>query len=527
MLNSAYEAPKQVLPLAGAGQSESTAKIARLMTAVLWCGVVACGLVFLYLLQQHAVTGQRQFSNPASMLMVYGLPVILGLLLAAATRLRPASRTNLTLLLISAAVALYLGEALLSYVGPRISAANATLWSVGENPDDTPQVIKQEIERVAAAAGVRFDTRRRLEVITELRGRGIRAVPGMSPAPLLHVEPNGNLRSALTLEGKEFLPLGGVSRSMTVLCNESGEHVDYMSDERGFHNPEGTWSLQPLEITAIGDSFAHGYCVPSNENFVARLRDRYPRTLNLGIAGTGPLAQWAVLLEYVAPIRPAVVLWFFYEENDLKELMQEVRSPLLMRYADGEFSQGLSGLQDEIDATLGQHYDEALAQAHQFDRVITQERRTDEGSAVAALRAVIAPAQLTYIRGRLGQVLRVATRELEGPTMDLFGAILKEAGTLVGSWGGEIYFVYLPSRDRFAFGRQFKKDEVLGIARDAGIRIIDVEAAFRDTGDPLALFPFRRFGHYNEAGHQLVSETVLKALASDVSPDVEVDLNLD
>jgi hypothetical protein len=185
-----------------------------------------------------------------------------------------------------------------------------------------------------------------------------------------------------------------------------------------------------------------------------------------------------------------------------------------MSYADGEFSQGLSGLQDEIDAALGRHYDQAIAREHEFDRVIARESRTDEGTITRALKTVLAPAQLTYIRGLLGQVLRVATRELHGPPMDLFNSIVKKADTLVGSWGGELHFVYLPSRDRFARGRQFRKDEVLGIVRDAGIRVIDVEATFRETGDPLALFPFRRFGHYNEAGHRLVAETVLKALES-------------
>ena len=45
--------------------------------------------------------------------------------------------------------------------------------------------------------------------------------------------------------------------------------------------------------------------------------------------------------------------------------------------------------------------------------------------------------------------------------------------------------------------------------------MIDVEPAFEARPDPLSLFPFRRFGHYNEAGNQIVAATVLEALASD------------
>lgn len=441
------------------------------------------------------------------MLVYYGLPLLSALLLVAATRLRPAPRTNLALLLVSVVASLFLGEVLLSYVDGRISATRATFW-----PTAHSQAIKRQIERIAAADGVRFDTRSRLEVITELRGRGSRAVPGMLLGPLLREEPDGSLRSVLTLDGAEFLPLGGVSRSVTVLCNETGEYVVYDSDERGFHNPEGIWSSQSLEIAALGDSYTHGYCVPSTANFVARLRDRHPRALNLGIASTGPLAQWAAFLEYVPPLRPGVVLWFFYEENDLRDLAEEARSPLLMRYADGGFSQGLPGLQDEIDAALTRLFDEAIARGLE----------TDDGEAVRspreALRTVLRPARLRHLRRRLGLLPPAGVASDVGePLMDLFRAILRQADALIGSWGGALYFVYLPARDRFAAGHEFRKEEVLSAVRGAGLPVIDLEAAFRESGDPLRLFPFRRFGHYNEAGHRLVAETVLEALASDGS----------
>jgi len=37
----------------------------------------------------------------------------------------------------------------------------------------------------------------------------------------------------------------------------------------------------------------------------------------------------------------------------------------------------------------------------------------------------------------------------------------------------------------------------LGLVRALQIPMIDIEPAFRLQGDPLSLFPFRRFGHYN------------------------------
>ena len=45
------------------------------------------------------------------------------------------------------------------------------------------------------------------------------------------------------------------------------------------------------------------------------------------------------------------------------------------------------------------------------------------------------------------------------------------------------------------------------------IPVIDVEPAFQAHDDPLSLFPFRRFGHYNEQGNQIVADTILRVLS--------------
>ncbi len=50
------------------------------------------------------------------------------------------------------------------------------------------------------------------------------------------------------------------------------------------------------------------------------------------------------------------------------------------------------------------------------------------------------------------------------------------------------------------------------LAREAGVPVIDLDPAFRATGDPLALFPFRLPGHDTAEGHALVAQTVLRRL---------------
>jgi lysophospholipase L1-like esterase len=125
-----------------------------------------------------------------------------------------------------------------------------------------------------------------------------------------------------------------------VHCNEAGKYVIYESDEHGFHNPKGIWGTNSLDIVALGDSFTQGSCVASDENFVSVIREHYPKTLNLGMSGQGPLNTLATLKDYVQALKPNVVLWFFFEGNDVADLFYERQSPLLMRYLDG-FSQRL------------------------------------------------------------------------------------------------------------------------------------------------------------------------------------------
>src|SRR5207253_2124342 len=128
---------------------------------------------------------------------------------------------------------------------------------------------------------------------------------------------------ALDSSDASLLPLGGISNRLTVFCNEAGDYVKYRSDEHGFNNPPGIWSDGKAEIAAIGDSFVQGTCVPTDQPLVGVIRTEYPGTLNLGMSGNGPLLELATFEEYVTTVKPRIVLWFFFETNDLTDLAAE------------------------------------------------------------------------------------------------------------------------------------------------------------------------------------------------------------
>ena len=94
----------------------------------------------------------------------------------------------------------------------------------------------------------------------------------------------------------------------------------------------GSFDQSSHQIVGIGDSFTSGYCLQDSLSFMSLIKKEYPLTINLGVTGTGPLHQLAILKEYVESLKPKVVLWNFFEGNDLQELAIEQDNIILKKY---------------------------------------------------------------------------------------------------------------------------------------------------------------------------------------------------
>jgi hypothetical protein len=299
-----------------------------------------------------------------------------------------------------------------------------------------------------------------------------------------------------------------------LLCNESGEWVAYRADHHGFNNPDEVWQRK-AEIAALGDSFTHGYCVPPGESFVDLIRQQHRDTLNLGIAGDGPLLMLATLSEYLPQLHPRVVLWFYFEGNDLEDLQRERRSSILDRYLNDAFVQEGLSRQQEIDRAILAEIPGVMALAA---------KRARERPLNATTYYFQSVLKLTELRQRLGLLSgpdareREAAEDFQGMNFEVFRAVLSHAKRRVESWGGELRFVYLPDWERYTTQYRSlgdtRRNDVLKAVADLGLSLIDVEPAFRAHGDPLSLFPFRQPGHYTKVGHHLVADTVLRHLTA-------------
>jgi hypothetical protein len=375
-------------------------------------------------------------------------------------------------------VTAYAGELILNLVLPLGPSANVVqdaqqlTWS-RDCIDDRPSKL--------SAIGLTFDQRNRLEVITDLQARGVSAFPPLAGQIIL------------TSDRGDLWPLTGISRKTTVYCNELGQYTIYDSDEHGFHNPLGLWQQSSVKLAVIGDSFVHGACVPSDRNFVARLRAQIPETLNLGRGGAGPLLELAILKEYGSRVQPRVVLWVYYEGNDLQDLVRE-RDQVWQHYLRHGAFQRLFDRQDVIDKGLSdhiQHVQRSLEEQAQQER--GWPHRVEAFLKFHALKIHLQRLYDTY----LAPPAPASLPPTDPQTFVLFQDVLRVATATVEQWEGSLIFVYLPGYNRYAHPEYGDRDRgrILSLVHELGVQTIDIHPLFAAQSDPLALFPFRRVGH--------------------------------
>lgn len=368
---------------------------------------------------------------------------------------------------------------------------------------------QNHVRTLASRFGVDFDTRNRVDVLAEMRKRNVNAIPAVTLGALLNDQSLG-ARSSIDLN--KLVPIGGISDRPTVLCNETGQYVTFNSDTHGFRNPSGVWNEHRADLAVVGESFAQGYCVPEGKSFVDLLRAEYPVTLNLGMSGESALLQLAAIREYMPRYAPKVVLWVYCEDIDIADLFDEAKQPLLMRYLDPDFTQNLLSRQDEIDGALRRFVanDEAL---HHGGRQEPVENRLDVEQARGVLKLWHLREMLAAVRATdEAQTLETFDKWRQYP----YAEIIQRAKATTQSWGGMLYFVYLPSWRRYryhAVATELEHETIQRMIQRLGIPFIDVRPAFDETSDPLSLFPFRQFGHYNEAGNKAAADAILHALA--------------
>ncbi len=306
---------------------------------------------------------------------------------------------------------------------------------------------------------------------------------------------------------KNILPLSGISNAKTIHCNENGYYSEYLSDRHGFNNPDVEWDSEEIEYLIVGDSFAHGACVNRPHDFSSVLRTLSKKSaINLGIQGNGPLTEYASLREY-APKNVKNIIWFYYEENDLRDLSFEIENKILVKYLkDKNFSQNLIEKQNFIDETLKSDLTKQIA---------TVKKNDEYWKKFYSKKKIF----LRFIR--LDKIKNIFTSKgekkdisLSDQNLEQFKKILTLTKELSIENNSNLYFVYLGSYYRyknilFKPDKLFKYSSIAKIVNDLDIPFIDTnEAFFLKEKNPISYYPFGKYGHYTTEGYNKLSSII-------------------
>ncbi len=480
---------------------EVNRSLLRLSNFFIWTGLTAS----IILVGHIIIHADRYLHTPASASIYLGISVAAALAFAIPLFLSPGTRVNMSLTYASLIASLYAVELFL------------TLGATDFGHEARMEAAKK--------AGIYFDTRTKFEFVRDLRAKGVDMVSLLTAGLLFDRNNLDKVRSELQVKGVETIPLGGIANAKVVLCNESGEYVTFDSDRYGFSNNDEIWNLKAMDVAVLGDSFSQGTCAPDGKDLASIITKTIPATVNLSMAGNGPLLELAGISEYLSTYRPKVTLWFYFEGNDLINLKSE-RNSFLVNYLDDQFSQDLMDRSAKINDAMRDNFNMRMEKA--IERNNKTNRSLEPGFVTQITSNIHEIIKLSALRQRLGLAVgKSEKRDVFSEEMRLFKKILATANRRVKSWGGKFYFVYLPEWGRYRFPEfvkdspfrqlpQHYKNEIKEIATSLSIPFIDIDAVFQSAGDPLAFFPYRQMGHYNIDGHKVVADAIVKELKNNI-----------
>ena len=497
-------------PPEGTARSDPPAlspRLGRVARTILWLAALGFGIGVLYFVIRP---GQRA-SGPSSFVFWYAIPALVVLLSVWALRSSVERQVATALLLVSVAGSVFATEAVLRAFPLRV--AGFSLTTVVADSLCPGEYRRQTGCLAAAEAGRPFNRRSTLEVVEDLEARGIEAWPSIDASHYLDPD------YAISVEGRVRVPLSpGIPEVLTVFCNEAGTWVTYESDELGFNNPGGGHQADEVNVAIVGDSFVHGWCVPVEQTLVGRVRESDSTVLGLGLEGSGPLIQLGIEREFLTPIRPEVVVWVFFEGNDLRDLKRELAHEVLPRYLDQAFSQGLRELMPVLERQLRdqvmQMRREEVSRAEGARQALESTRRRRE-SLAGWLR-------LTELRSRLRELgkSRVQPQPYDPAMFEQVAARMRDD---VAGWGGTLLFAYMPSRRRFEESSTANphRDSILAQVETLGIPVIDLYEPLSAHPDPLSLYPFRIENHLTAEGYELAAQAVTEGIQAHLATVTE------
>lgn len=306
---------------------------------------------------------------------------------------------------------------------------------------------------------------------------------------------------------EKIFPLSLARNKNLIVCNENNFWLVQKTDKNGFINADSDWDRNN-DIILIGDSYTQGQCVHSHQTFKGLLEKNNFKVLNLGIGGTGPLSQYAILKEYVE-LKKSTVIWFFYEGNDFSDLEKENSFFQLRKYLEfKEHSQNLRKRNFEVNNFL-ENYHQRTIDILKKESVLWNDRGIQSFVKITNFRNFI---------NKLFNELFSKKYEEQKDLVYNFELVYKNFYNYLNELDNRLIFVYLPEYSRYEGGggniaRDNLKNKVKNFINKKypNTTFVDIheEVFLNFSNVKKDLFP-KGGGHYNALGYQLITDYILK-----------------
>ena len=304
----------------------------------------------------------------------------------------------------------------------------------------------------------------------------------------------------------QIIPFRGPINKPTLTCAEDLQYKISKNDKYGFKNSNETYK-KDIDLIILGDSFAEGWCFNEKDDVSGLLKEKKINSLNLGIAGGGPLLSLAVMKEYAKKYNPKYMFFFYCEANDLIDLEYEKNNFLLKKYLADNFSQGIienleskNNFLEKMDKEINEKFFKIYYRKNlpQDESKIFKERAKDFFE-ISKLKSLLKPL-IFYQSDKENEIL--------------FFDIINKMNNFSKSNEIKFIFVYLPAWERyFAKFSKYnkyisKKDIILKKIDEMGIASIDIDKVFTEEENLEKLFPLNYYGHYSKLGYKKVANSI-------------------
>ena len=288
---------------------------------------------------------------------------------------------------------------------------------------------------------------------------------------------------------------------------------DVQYDSRGFRNNH---EIQQAPLVVIGDSMVEWGFVPQEALTSTRLSQRLQvEVANLGQPAYGPQQELVVLRRYGLIFRPKIVLWFFFEGNDLLDVQRyetftrdwEATVDDMHSFKQRSFvKNALAGFAGFIATKHNGDGEEARRRSCVFLRGQTEDERT---------------IYFAYA----GEPLSAENQA----SLETAQKVFLQAHKLSTNAGAKFLFVYIPTKFRVyhdfckytedGYGKTWQPNDLPSRLeswhKTQGISYLDLTGALRTAAADGELVYFSDDGHLNSKGHEVAAQSIYNFLKKD------------